>query len=189
MIVVTTSDRVSTSGTLRRFERTDGARWEEVGTGWPVVLGRTGLADAASKREGDGKSPAGVFTLGTAFGFDASAPARIPYRQLLATTECVDDSASRYYNELVERDRVEAVDWTSSEKMRAIQQYRWGVVVNYNTPPASGRGSCIFLHVWGGPSSNTAGCTAMSVENLETLLRWLDPAAAPRLVQKVGPAY
>ncbi|MGZ8830661.1 MAG: L,D-transpeptidase family protein [Thermoanaerobaculia bacterium] len=183
LIVVTEAAGV-TSGTLHRWERgADGGRWREVGAEVPVVVGRKGVAPDGEKREGDGRSPGGAYSLGTAFGFAGSADFRVSYRQLRSTTECVDDSASHYYNQIVDRDEVPAVDWSSSEKMRAVDQYRWGIVVNYNTPPAPQRGSCIFLHIWSGPSSTTAGCTAMRQEDLETVLRWLDPAANPRLVQ------
>ena len=193
-IVVTTAGWSETNGLLQRYERTAGG-WKAVGDPMAIVTGRTGLAWAGGllqeaapagapvKREGDGKSPAGIFALGTAFGFDASSPFRLPYKPLRDATECVDDSASIYYNTIVDRDAVPRVDWSSSEKMRTIGQYRWGAVVLHNTPPRPGGGSCIFLHIWGGPSSTTSGCTAMSQEDLETLLRWLDPAANPRLVQ------
>src|SRR6478672_7526169 len=82
MVLVVTPAWDSTSGSLRRFERTapTGA-WRQVGDVEPIVVGRTGVAwddrrvRAASgepvKREGDGRSPAGVFALDTAFGFDS----------------------------------------------------------------------------------------------------------------------
>ena len=183
-IVVLTDDYDTTRGMLQRYEREAAGAWRAVGGGVAVVVGRKGLAAEGAKREGDGKAPGGIYSLGTAFGFAESAPQlRVPYRQLLDTTECVDDTASRYYNQIVDRDAVAIVDWKSSEKMRAVPVYRWGMVVNYNTPPVPQRGSCIFLHIWNGPSSSTAGCTAMPVEDLEEVLRWLDPAAKPRLVQ------
>jgi D-alanyl-D-alanine dipeptidase len=153
-------------------------------------------ADAArepAKREGDGKAPAGAFPLGTAFGFASSAAAvgtRLPYLPLVETTECVDDTASAHYNAIVDRARVPRVDWASSERMRSIDLYRLGVVVDYNVrPPAAGRGSCIFLHVWRGPGSSTAGCTAMPEPALAELVRWLDPARRPALVQLTDEAY
>lgn len=62
--------------------------------------------------------------------------------------------------------------------------YEWGVVVNYNTPAKANQGSCIFLHVGGGPDAKgTAGCTAMSQPELRTMMLWLDPAKKPALVQ------
>ena len=168
---------VVSGGTAQRYEGS-GDAWRAVGDAFPVVVGRNGIATPGAKMEGDGKAPSGTFPIGTAFGFAATADTRMPYRQLRATTECVDDIASKFYNQIVERDAV-TVDWNSSEKMRSIEQYRWGVVVDYNTPPVKGRGSCIFLHLWSGPDSTTAGCTAMAEENLLTLLRWLDPKMKP----------
>jgi L,D-peptidoglycan transpeptidase YkuD (ErfK/YbiS/YcfS/YnhG family) len=198
LVIVTTPAWDSTSGTLRRYERdAAGQAWRGVGAPVAIVVGRTGLAwdDALSfaaagepiKREGDGKSPAGAFALDTAFGFSIRQIlpwVRLPYLQLRYTTECVDDARSAHYNTIVDRERVSNVDWSSSEKMRVIDQYAFGVHVAYNAnPPRSGRGSCIFLHIWGGPSSVTAGCTAMEASALESLLRWLAPERRPMLVQ------
>jgi D-alanyl-D-alanine dipeptidase len=132
------------------------------------------------KHEGDGRSPAGVFQLkGEAFGFASQLPGSRLYIPLTPTIECVDDPDSRYYGKIVDRAKVDQVDWKSSEKMSSIPQYRWGVVVNYNTDhPVRGDGSCIFLHQWSGPASGTAGCTAMSPQDIEALVHWAEPAAA-----------
>jgi len=197
MVLVVTPAWDSTSGSLRRFEReTPRGAWRQVGGTVPIVVGRTGVAwdgqlglaraGEPVKREGDGRSPAGIFPLDTAFGFDArqSAPwVRLPYVQLRTTTECVDDGQSVHYNTIVDRDAVPRVDWTSSEKMRSIGQYEFGVHVAYNAPPTPSRGSCIFLHIWAGPESVTAGCTAMNVDALKELIGWLDPRRRPMLVQ------
>lgn len=185
LIVVTAPGESSTTATMRRYEREADA-WREVGEAVPVVIGRTGLE--ADKREGDGKSPAGLFRLGRAFGFDAAAPTRMPYLPLRATTECVDDVLSKHYNAIVERDAVE-VDWKSSEKMRAIDVYRWGIVVLYNEERTPGRGSCIFIHLVSESQKPTAGCTAMSADALSDLLAWLDPAAQPLLAQYTEEEY
>jgi zinc D-Ala-D-Ala dipeptidase len=203
LLVVTAATWDTTAGTLRRYSRDARGTWRAEGPRVPVVVGRTGLAwgvgvapDAAgepAKREGDGKAPAGLFPLGTAFGFAPSAASvrtRLPYLPLRETTECVDDPASAHYNAIVDRARVRRVDWTSSERMQRIGLYRLGVVVDYNArPPTAGRGSCIFLHVWSGPRSSTAGCTAMAEPALAELVRWLDPARRPALVQLTDAAY
>jgi D-alanyl-D-alanine dipeptidase len=202
VLVVRTATWDTTDGTLRRYARDATGAWRAEGAPVPVVVGRTGLAwgvgvapDAAgepAKREGDGKAPAGLFPLATAFGFAPSAAVgtRLPYIRLVETTECVDDPASAHYNAIVDRARVPRVDWTSSERMRSIDLYRLGVVVDYNARPrAAGRGSCIFLHVWRGPGSSTAGCTAMAEPALAELVRWLDPARRPALVQLTDAAY
>ncbi|MDT5272674.1 MAG: zinc D-Ala-D-Ala dipeptidase [Acidobacteriota bacterium] len=199
LIVVTTRGWDDVPGTLRRFERkgTKGA-WAEVGADVPVAVGRNGLGWGAGlvdtsgtvgplKKEGDGKAPAGVFALGSAFGFvpfREAAWLRVPYVPLTSSVECVDDVASSRYNLIVDREAVGAADWNSSERMRSVEGYRWGLVVKHNAaPPVAGRGSCIFLHIWAGPGRGTAGCTAMEEASLTELLRWLDPKKRPLLVQ------
>ena len=113
----------------------------------------------------------------------------MPYLPLAPAHECVDDGASAHYNTTVDRTRVPRVDWASSEKMRSISLYRLGVMVGYNRPPRSGRGSCIFLHVWDGPRSVTAGCTAMDEAALRAVVQWMEPARRPTLVQLTEGAY
>ena len=49
--------------------------------------------------------------------------------------------------------------------------------------PAYAGGSCIFLHIWKGPGATTSGCTAMKAADVATIVRWLDAAKEPRLVQ------
>jgi D-alanyl-D-alanine dipeptidase len=201
LVLVVTPGWDTTSGTLRRYVRA-GARapWRRVGATVPVVVGVSGLAwgadslgapDDPRKREGDGRSPAGVFPLDSAFGFaPAMSSTRMPYVPLLAGTECVDDTASVRYNTVVDRERVPRVDWKSAEHMRRIDQYQVGVMVGYNKRPVTtGRGSCIFLHIWNGPGSSTAGCTAFPRADVETLLAWLDPKRSPVLVQLPAAEY
>lgn len=186
LVVVTTPNLGVVDGTLRTYERA-GKAWKKVGEDVPVVVGRRGLAPLGEKKEGDGRSPSGEIPIGDTFGFAPSTDLRMPYRYLRETTECVDDVNSRFYNAIVERDADS--DWKSSEKMRSIEAYRIGAVVDYNDKGQPGKGSCIFLHIWGGPGHGTAGCTAMAVGDLDRLLHWLDPAAHPRLVQLTAADY
>jgi D-alanyl-D-alanine dipeptidase len=195
LIVVTTRDWDATKGTLTVHERKNG-KWVTVGAAIPVVVGRTGLAwgdglalplrhDGPVKKEGDGKTPAGLFALTSLFGYEVQSPStHMPYITATPTVECVDDVTSPHYNTIVDTQNVPKT-WTSSENMlRGDDLYREGVVVAHNgNPPVSGRGSCIFLHLWSGPDSTTAGCTAMSGENLARITRWLDADRHPLLLQ------
>ncbi|WP_420128626.1 L,D-transpeptidase family protein [Longimicrobium sp.] len=200
MIVVTTADWDAVDATLQRYERgAPDQAWRAVGTAIPAAVGRTGLAWGTGihpdpgiagpvKREGDGKAPAGIFRLSSAFGYAPAAETgwiRLPYVQTDAGIECVDDSRSRFYNRRVARDTIPQPDWTSHEELRRNDElYRWGVWVDHNSdPPAPMGGSCIFLHVWAVPGAATSGCTAMAESDLRQLLAWLDPRARPVLVQ------
>ena len=204
IVVVTTPSWTSTTGTMQRFERaTPAADWKLIQSSVPVVVGRTGIAwgvgfdgvstEGPHKHEGDGKAPAGIFPLDTAFGFaprDSERAVKLPYVELLPTTDCVDDTASAHYNTVVDKASVPRVDWSSAEHMREVAQYKIGVIVGYNAaPPEKGRGSCIFLHIWAGPDSHTAGCTALDEAKLRDVMEWLDPAKRPLLIQLTANEY
>jgi D-alanyl-D-alanine dipeptidase len=207
LLLVRAASWTAATGTLTRYERTEGSTWTPIGAAIPVDIGRNGMAwgrglqkttEATEagpvKREGDGKSPAGVYRLGTAFGVAVSLPtgARgFPYTRTLPTNYCVEDARSTYYNQIVDstRTRPPSLDqW--SQMARADGLFDWGVVVQQNAPETQkGSGSCVFLHVWRGPKRPTAGCTAMARDNIQETLRWLDPDRAPLLVQLPEPVF
>ena len=199
IVLVTAEDWNTTQARLRRFERSGpNAAWRPVGEDVPVNLGRNGLAwgrglhgeqlsAAPVKKEGDGRAPAGVFNLPRAFIGPAESfrsAAGFPVYRVTTQTVCVDGVASKHYNQLFEENTV-AKDWDSEERMaRPDGLYRYGLFVDHNAPSAQpGAGSCIFLHLWRGPGSPTAGCTAMAEPSLLAVLTWLDAAKNPVLVQ------
>ena len=198
MVVVMTKDWTATEGALGRFERTEQG-WQQVGSSIPVAVGRSGLgwgrgmtnppaSSDPQKKEGDGRSPAGIFRLTYAFGYapaDEVREIKLPYVQCTGTVECVDDTNSFYYNVIKDRKAAEKVDWKSSEKMRmSDDEYKLGIFIAHNTDPAEpGAGSCVFMHIWKARGHPTSGCTAMSIGGLESLLGWLDPRSRPVLVQ------
>lgn len=199
LLLVVAEDWQYTEASLLRFERSSPEQaWVRVGEPMPVNLGRNGLGwgrglhglalgPGPVKREGDGRAPAGLFALGTGFALEPGevGPARLPILRADVNLMCVDDSASRFYNRIVEADRVSACDWTSAEDMlRRDGQYRLGVFVRHNADPVTpGGGSCIFLHIWLGRGVASSGCTNMAPADMLTLLRWLDADRAPVLAQ------
>ena len=199
LILVTTSGWNAVDGEMRLYERDSiNDHWKAVGEKIPTVVGRNGMAwgrglhggatgEGPVKQEGDGRSPAGVFSLSSAFGYappEQAGEVKLPYVQAAATLECVDDPQSAHYNRIVDRAGVENPDWKSSERMRRDDdQYRWGVVVDHNAQGAPGCGSCVFLHIWEAPGKGTSGCAAMNSSSMEDVLRWLDAKERPVLVQ------
>ncbi len=199
MLLVTTPGWNRADGTLRRFEKQDG-NWVAVGDRVAVVVGKNGVGwDGITdpppgtgqpvKKEGDGRSPAGIFRITDLFGFAATMEAKLPYRELTKTVECVDDPSSQTYNQIVDKKDIPNPDWNSSEKMRTIDQYKIGAVVDYNSPKVPDAGSCIFLHIWKAAGQGTAGCTAMDEGRLQEILKWLDEKKSPVLVQLPVPLY
>lgn len=206
LLMVKTANWEEQHGCLQRYEReNDHSDWKMVGEAIPVSLGKAGLAWGiglhpnligclSNKKEGDMKAPAGVFSLGTAFGFaepDQVTDLKLDYLHIDDFTEAVDDPASRYYNQIVNTKNIVNCDWYSSEKMSNYACYHFGIVVNHNFPnPKPGAGSAIFMHIWSNDiPSYTCGCTSMSKKNMVTLLSWLEQDKNPVLVQLPVHAY
>ena len=169
LIVVVTDGWEGDRGELRRYERAaDG--WHQVGATVAVAVGAGGLGwghglhpkpprGEPTKREGDRRSPAGVFELGRVFE--------------AADLVCVDDPSSHDYNRVVAHGH--------GEDMKG---YRRALFVAHNPSGAPGEGSCIFLHDGDSP---TVGCTAMAPAALDELIAWRKPGAL--LVQLPRPVY
>ena len=128
LVLVVTDGWDATTGTLQRFELRDG-RWQAASTSSPISVGRNGAAwglglhpaqsDGPQKQEGDGRAPAGVFTLGEAFGYAGDAATAMPYRPMQATSYCIDVPDSPLYNRIIDtRTEGEAAAKGSTEPMR-----------------------------------------------------------------------
>jgi L,D-peptidoglycan transpeptidase YkuD (ErfK/YbiS/YcfS/YnhG family) len=202
LIIVIAETWDSSLGKMYLYERTHkNEAWQTSYQPMAVTLGKRGLAwgrglhlsSICEKQEGDLKSPAGIFSLPTVFGFapvEKTPFLKMPYLQLKESLEAVDDSESIYYNQIVDRSIVSSPDWKSCEKMKEIPVYEWGIVIDHNFPkPIPALGSAIFFHLWREAGHPTAGCTAMSYENMQTLLTFVSDEKKPMLLQLPKDVY
>jgi D-alanyl-D-alanine dipeptidase len=194
LVVVTSSDFDAWRAQLQRYARAGSGAWRAVGEPIAVVLGRAGYAwgdgvhgsgapdgrPGPLKREGDGRSPAGVFAVGTVHGYATAAPdgSLLPYEQASAQQRCVDDPRAPEYNRIVEAG-TRGESWRSAERMRRDDAvYELALDIEHNRAPVvPGHGSCIFAHVWVNAQTPVAGCTGMPLSELKGLLIWLKPGA------------
>ncbi|MRR17299.1 MAG: hypothetical protein EG826_12670 [Deltaproteobacteria bacterium] len=185
LLVVDDSFLFWTASKVYALERT-ASEWRRARPPVNAVIGRNGFAPPGEKREGDGRTPSGVYRLGTVFGYADSAATKMPYRRAGADDLWVDDVQAADYNRWVKQTETRA---TSFEKMRRDDDlYKYGIVIEYNTDPVvKGYGSAIFMHVWAGARSTTAGCVAVSEEDIVSILAWLDEAAKPVIVINPDP--
>ncbi len=203
LIVVVTDSWDAITGKAYAFERSE-LHWTQRFS-FSVVIGANGFAlgampeptgaypGEAAKKEGDRKSPSGVYTLGTVFGYAPPEEAqwlKMPYVEATNDLICVDDVASASYNKLVKLGTTET-DFTSFEKMRLhTDEYKWGIFINHNADEIKrGKGSCLFLHIWSNDHTGTAGCTAMAEEDMLKILSWADSEKNPLLVQMPYKTY
>ncbi len=160
--------------------------WRQAMAPMDAVIGRNGFARVGEKREGDGRTPSGLYRLGTVFGYAESATTKMPYRQALADDLWIDDPDAPDYNHWVKQSKTGALSY---EKMKRDDDlYKYGIVIEYNTDPViKGYGSAIFFHIWASEKSTTAGCVAVSEEDILNILAWLNPAANPIILINPDP--
>jgi L,D-peptidoglycan transpeptidase YkuD (ErfK/YbiS/YcfS/YnhG family) len=181
LIVVTVPNMQTTAALVRTFERMSPAsRWEQRTASEPAVVGMRGIAwgdiyaslakeDEPVKREGDHRTPAGIYRISATFGAeDTKLPGHLtlmPSKQF-----CVEDANSRYYGKIVPQSV--AGETTSGEDMAKFPLYRRGLVIDYPPRPKDQAGSCIFLHVWGAPDAGTEARIGLPEERVAYLEDW-----------------
>ena len=141
----------------------------------PGRVGSSGFAPPGAKREGDGRTPSGSYSMNLAFGL-GDPGTRLRYHKLRASHECWGSTiGTRQYNRYF-HGTCRSTD-EDLVKIARAGQYRQAAVINYNRPPDSpirqGLGSAIFLHING--SGATAGCVSVSAADVRTILRSLAP--------------
>jgi len=208
LIIVVSPDWSSSQAHVFLCEK-KGAQWEKTGPIFETVIGKRGMgigeslaagtiepagASTLFKKEGDMKTPAGVFEVGPWMGYADKLPfeTSLPYQQTLSSFQGVDDSNSKYYNQIVDTQKIPAgsVDWKSFEMMKRVDVlYKWLMVIKSNPKNVPGKGSMVFMHVWRAKGKGTAGCTAMEEKNLLIVFKWLDAAKHPLVVQMPLDAY
>ncbi len=145
----------------------------------PVVFGKNGIAEKDKKIEGDGKTPSGFFEIEGAFGYFLTAT-DIPYRVVKSEDKWIDDVDSADYNTWISGE----TSAKSYEKLKRDDDlYEYALITSYNRKPiVKGSGSAIFIHVWRGPDSTTAGCVAMDKKNMIYLLKKLSAKKKPAIL-------
>ncbi|WP_255323094.1 hypothetical protein [Lysobacter sp. K5869] len=196
LVLVTTADWNASQGRLQRY-LFEGGGWLAVGAPVEVSIGRNGAAwgrglraapgdGGPVKREGDGRAPAGLFAIGTAFGYGETAQTALPYAPMSASHYCIDVPDSPLYDQIVDARKVgaDAIEGSTEPMRRDLHangdpRYRLGFVIAHNPAHIPGAGSCIFAHLRRAPGEPTAGCTAMDDAAMAELLAWLRPQARP----------
>ena len=166
------------------FEATSDG-WLELGRGRRVrcALGRSGVAPADDKREGDGKTPLGEWPLKQEHNqadHDNTPQTALETRAIMPDEGWCDAPEDPSYNRPVRLPYP-----ASAERLwRDDGLYDLVVVLGHNDDPVEpGMGSAIFLHLAATDYRPTEGCVAIRRADMETLLRSARPGDALRIVQ------
>lgn len=180
------------------FNRDRNGAWElAFAEPTPILLGRSGLAwglgvfpnppsQIPLKREGDGKTPAGIFAIGKIYGYPEKLPAgaSFPYRQVGKYDAWVDDPENPLYNQHFIAKPGQEPAWFDSQRVRlGDPAYKYKIEIRHNSdPPTPGSGSAIFFHIRRGPDRPTSGCTTMAESELVKVMTWLRAEKKPHYV-------
>ena len=138
------------------------------GLAFPCSLGRTGRK--YRKREGDGATPMGTWEFRRLFyRADRMRPPRTglsprPIRDRDGWCETVGD---RNYNRLVR------IPYATSHEFMKRNDHLYDIVVELShnrLPRAQGLGSAVFFHLRRPDGGPTAGCIAVSLKDMRTIL-------------------
>lgn len=186
LIVVSspTADPPGSLATVRTYQRAGaGARWRPE---LDAMVAETGYGHLRRvRREGDGSTPTGVFSIGaTMYGNDADPGGlHFAYRHLVCGDWWDEDPYSPRYNRFVQEPcgvTPAFASWSEALWTETVA-YPYFAVIDFNTDPivagADAPGSGIFLHSWIG--APTEGCVALHPAQLLEVLRWLRPVDHP----------
>jgi L,D-peptidoglycan transpeptidase YkuD (ErfK/YbiS/YcfS/YnhG family) len=160
---------------------------EKKGKNWIVKkspieagIGKNGFALPNQKREGDGKSPTGIFKLGKLFSYEKQSGTLLENQQTTKDDKWIDDVNSPDYNKHI----IGVTQAKSYENLLLkTDVYKYCTVIEYNTNPVvKGKGSAIFFHLRFKPSSFTLGCVAINEKHMELMVNWLDPKQNPTII-------
>ena len=125
-----------------------------------------GFGGIGEKRaEGDGITPVGEYALQSVwYRADRTTPAcTLPLHQITPQDGWSDDPRDPDYNQPIYLPH----EFGHEVLRRDGPEYDLLAVLDYNRAPIRpGAGSAVFLHVWRGADRPTAGCVALSLENL-----------------------
>lgn len=137
-----------------------------------ALIGKNGLGKT---KEGDGKTPKGVFLFIEAFGILENPGTKLKYTKVDESHYWVDDSSSRYYNQFISLNEVQK-DWKSAEHIvKYGESYHYVLATSYNNERIPSVGSAVFLHCSANDKTYTAGCVAIPEVYMHELIKRVQP--------------
>ena len=137
---------------------------------YKCALGKRGITK--NKREGDKKTPAGVFSLGKVFyRKDKIKNLKTKIKKLVIKKNMAwcDDSENKSYNKLIFTN-----DKSKEKLFRKDNLYNIIIVINYNVRPVKkNKGSAIFIHLARKNYTGTMGCIGLKQKDLIEILKTL----------------
>ena len=178
MLIVAAFDETATDAWISLHEKQKDGTWKMVMTS-PGFIGKNGLGKT---KEGDAKTPTGVFHFNRAFGIADDPGCKIPYVKVDQDTYWSGDPREGFhYNELVSIKDLPDLDLASGDSEHIIDytyHYQYCLNISYNEEGTPGLGSAIFLHCFGPVKPFTGGCVSIPEDHMKYVMQHVDENTA-----------
>ena len=178
MLVVAAFSPEATDAWISLHEKQSDGSWHMVMT-TPGFIGKNGLGKT---KEGDAKTPTGVFHFNRAFGIADDPGCAIPYVKVDQDTYWSGDPREGFhYNELVNLKDLPDLDVESGDSEHIIDyiyHYQYCLNISYNEEGTPGLGSAIFLHCFGPAKPFSGGCVAIPEDYMKFVMQRVDEKTA-----------
>jgi len=162
-----------TTASISMHEKDAAGIWRQLLT-TPGFIGKNGLG---KEREGDHKTPRGVFRIDRAFGIQPDPGCHMPYRQVDEYDYWSGDHRpGMRYNEMVSLKDYPDLDTENSEHLISFGVcYNYCLNMGYNPDRVPGLGSALFIHSFCPTAPYTAGCIALPDAVMREVIRKIRP--------------
>ena len=159
-----------TTAWISMHEKDKSGKWQMI-MSTPGFIGKNGLGKT---KEGDGMTPVGTFSFNRAFG-NSSDPGVTAFEYVKADSNTYwsgDVREGMHYNELVSLKDYPDLDKKESERIVDYPiHYQYCLNISYNAKGEPGKGSAIFLHVFGNRKPYTGGCVAIPLDMMRFVMK------------------
>lgn len=162
-----------TTAWVSMHEKDASGNWHEL-MSTPGFIGKSGLGKT---REGDAKTPTGVFRFNRAFGIAPDPGCAISYTQVDENIYWSGDGRpGMKYNQMVDIRELPDLRKDDSEHIVDYNPaYTYCLNISYNENCTPGLGSAIFLHCFRVDRPYTGGCIALPADKMRLVMQQVRP--------------
>lgn len=166
IMIVSANTKSNTGVTVSYYKKT-GETWIESFN----VAGTVGSKGIGKTKEGDGKTPIGIYSITKLFGLNSNPGTKLSYHQLTGSEYWCGD---KFYNQWVDEKYTDhsGCNKKIDEHLASYPVvYDYVAALNYNPGNIYGAGSAIFVHCQRRPGALTGGCVAIPKAQMIEFMR------------------
>ena len=162
-----------TTAWVSLHERDADGAWRQL-MSTPCFIGKYGLGKT---REGDAKTPVGIFRFNKGFGIAPDPGCALPYTQVDENIYWSgDERPGMKYNQMADIRELPGLNKEDSEHIVDYNPaYTYCLNISYNDKGKPGLGSAIFLHCFRADRPYTGGCVAIPEDQMHFVMQVVRP--------------